>query len=516
MESYEKELNGVKINDIYSSLEFQSDFGMAKISFYTFKEKLIYENKYLLNTTIKELINDFYSKVPEKDLFEHLNKGKFYNKNDTTFYIKEDIYEKLNIDDKTVSDYLVNKIKDTTLILMEVEKLSCSNTNDTFKNYIKKFNIYVKYKSTYKHLSSNMEEYIINNTIFIGKPIINGLGYYIYKKNTSQLKVVNIEEETLSKVKINFFSSISAYCNANNFLYIYEGTNMMNSTFTSRFTRKSSCFFNNNKFIRINLINEEIQIISIKFPRRILHSMIFVPEKYIFVIGGQYKKEIKDVLIYKIKKDNYSYEKYPHLLPYELLEPSLIMINNKFLYAFENSKEKFKVVKCNISNISPFEDIKLKNEILIGQKFFGVIPKISKNRILFLGGQYLDSSNNISLKNYEFDFNTNELILTNINYKKFDFIEKTFIPIDKNNYMQITEFRQNNEYVPKIIIFGDKKKSIIDEEEEEKNKSKGKYFEEGFDSVESRNIKVFISNKSVQSEDSNSIVPSSSNDEIFV
>jgi hypothetical protein len=515
MESYEKELNGVKINDIYSSLEFQSDFGMAKISFYTFKEKLIYENKYLLNTTIKELINDFYSKVPEKDLFEHLNKGKFYNKNDTTFYIKEDIYEKLNIDDKTVSDYLVNKIKDTTLILMEVEKLSCSNTNDTFKNYIKKFNIYVKYKSTYKHLSSNMEEYIINNIIFIGKPIINGLGYYIYKKNTSQLKVVNIEEETLSKVKINFFSSISAYCNANNFLYIYEGTNMMNSTFTSRFTRKSSCFFNNNKFIRINLINEEIQIISIKFPRRILHSMIFVPEKYIFVIGGKYKKEIKDVLIYKIKKDNYSYEKYPHLLPYELLEPSLIMINNKFLYAFENSKEKFNVVKCNISNISPFEDIKLKNEILIGQKFFGVIPKISKNRILFLGGQYLDSSNNISLKNYEFDFNTNELILTNINYKKFDFIEKTFIPIDKNNYMQITEFRQNNEYLPKIIIFGDKKKSIIDEEEE-KSKSKGKYFEEGFDSVESRNIKVFISNKSVQSEDSNSIVPSSSNDEIFV
>ena len=182
MESYEKELNGVKINDIYSSLEFQSDFGMAKISFYTFKEKLIYENKYLLNTTIKELINDFYSKVPEKDLFEHLNKGKFYNKNDTTFYIKEDIYEKLNIDDKTVSDYLVNKIKDTTLILMEVEKLSCSNTNDTFKNYIKKFNIYVKYKSTYKHLSSNMEEYIINNIIFIGKPIINGLGYYIYNR----------------------------------------------------------------------------------------------------------------------------------------------------------------------------------------------------------------------------------------------------------------------------------------------------------------------------------------------
>jgi len=517
MDSFEKELNEVKINDIYSSLEFQNDFGMAKINFCTFKGGLIYGNKYLLNTTIKELISDFFSKVPEKDLFKYLNKGKFFNKNDISFYIKEDIYEKINIDDKTISDYLVNKIKDTALILMEMEKLSCSNTNDTIKNYIKKFNIYLKYKRTYKHLSSNMEEYIINNTIFIGKPIINGLGYYIYKKNTSQLKVVNIEE-SMKKIKINYFSSISAYCNANNYLYIYEGTNMMNNTFTSKFTRKSSCNFNNNKFIRINLINEEIQIVSIKFPRRILHSMIFIPEKYIFIIGGKYKKEIKDVLIYKIKKDNYSYEKYPHLLPYELLEPSLIMINNKFLYAFENSKEIFKVVKCNISNISPFEDIKLKNEQIIGQKFFGVIPKISKNRILFLGGQFLDSSNNMSLKNYEFDYNTNELILTNIDYKKFEFIEKTFIPLDKNNYMQITEFKINNEYIPKIIIFGDKNKSIKSDEEEEKKKSKGKFFEEGFDSVESKNIKVFISNKSIQSPDSNSnsIVPSSSNDELFV
>ena len=514
MDLKEKEFNEKKINEIHSSME---EKGKTKINFYTFKDILIYENKYKLNTTIKEVINDFYSKVPEQMLFDKLNKGKYFNKNEIMFFLKEEIYEKLNIDDKTISDYLINKIKDTTLMLLEVKKLNNSNSEETIKNYIKTFDIYIRYKNTYKHLSSDMEEYIINNTIFIGKPLINELGYYIYKKNTSQLKVVRILEEEMTNIKINFFSHISAYCNANNNLFIYEGTNISNNPFTSKLVKKSSIDFNNNKFIRINLINEEIKIISIKFPRRILHSMIFVPEKYIFIIGGKYKKELKDVLIYKIKKDNYSYEKYPHLLPYELLEPSLIMINNKFLYAFENSKEIFKVVKCNISNISPFEDIKLKNEQIIGQKFFGVIPKISKNRILFLGGQFLDSSNNMSLKNYEFDYNTNELILTNIDYKKFEFIEKTFIPLDKNNYMQITEFKINNEYIPKIIIFGDKNKSIKSEEEEKK-KSKGKFFEEGFDSVESKNIKVFISNKSIQSPDSNSnsIVPSSSNDELFV
>ena len=117
----------------------------------------------------------------------------------------------------------------------------------------------------------------------------------------------------------------------------------------------------------------------------------------------------------------------------------------------------------------------------------------------------------------KFNFSTNELISTEIDFENFDFIEKTFIPIEKNNYMQITEFKMNNEYIPKIIICGNKKQSVKLVEEEEKNKSKGKFFEEGFDSVESKNLKVFISNKSTQSiNNADSIVPSSNNDEIFV
>ena len=292
---------------------------MAKIIFFTFKEKLIYENKYLLTTSLKELISDFFSKISDDILFKNLNKGKFFNKKDITFYIKEDIYEKLNIDDRTISDYLVNTICDTTFLLMEADKLTNSNTEFTVKKNIKKLHIYLKYKYRYKHFSNNMEEYIINNILFIGKPIINELGYYIYKKNTSQLKLVKCSDEEISRTKINFFSRISAYCNANNYLFIYEGTNMTNNTFTSKFIRKSSVAWSNNKFIRINLINEEIKVISMKFPKRVLHSMIFIPEKYIFVIGGKYKKEIRDVIIYKIKEDNYTYEKYPHLLPCELL-----------------------------------------------------------------------------------------------------------------------------------------------------------------------------------------------------
>ena len=60
------------------------------------------------------------------------------------------------------------------------------------------------------------------------------------------------------------------------------------------------------------------------------------------------------------------------------------MANNKVLYAFENSKEKFNVVKYNIAEISSFEDIKIKNEIQIIQKFFEVVAKKNKNKIVFL------------------------------------------------------------------------------------------------------------------------------------
>ena len=178
MEPNEKDFNKKKMNEVYSSVEYPSDFGMVKIIFYTFKDFLIYENKYLLNTTIKELVEDFLSKVPDNIIFEYLNKGKYFNKNEIGFFLKDDIYEKLIVDDKTISDYLLYRIKDT-LMLMGVQKLSGSNRDNGNRNQIKKLYIYIKYKSTYKHLSSNMEEYIINNTLFIGKPIINELGYYI-------------------------------------------------------------------------------------------------------------------------------------------------------------------------------------------------------------------------------------------------------------------------------------------------------------------------------------------------
>ena len=70
----------------------------------------------------------------------------------------------------------------------------------------------------------------------------------------------------------------------------------------------------------------------------------------------------------------------------------------------------------------------------------------------------------------------------------------------------MSEFKINNEYIPKIIIYCKNKQSQISNEEDNKNSIKGNFLEEGFDSVQSKSLKVIISN---HSKNSNSIVQSS-------
>jgi hypothetical protein len=172
--------------------------------------------------------------------------------------------------------------------------------------------------------------------------------------------------------------------------------------------------------------------------------MIYIPSCYIFIIGG---KNTKEVLIYEIneKDKNTSYDKYPHQLEKALLEPSLISINNKFIYILENSTISLNIYRFNVKSVSPFEKINLgnKNSLNIEQKFFGVVK--NKNSILFLGGQMLTMDNIKGNKNcYEFNYETNKLVKSQIPFTPSNFIEKTFIPIGDEIYIQFTEYKKNN------------------------------------------------------------------------
>ena len=194
--------------------------------------------------------------------------------------------------------------------------------------------------------------------------------------------------------------------------------------------------------------------------------MIFIPKSYIFIIGG---KNAKEVLIYEIKEGNSEYEKYPNLLPRELLEPSLISVDNKYIYILENSTIFLNIYRVNILSVSPFEKIEIKeNNINMNQKFFGVVKK--RNSILFLGGQKLNmnfdkkeyNDNNENNYCFEYHFNDNTVTQSKKKFSTINFIEKTFIPIEQDVYMQLAEYKNDeNKAAIKIIQINRKEQDMI-------------------------------------------------------
>jgi len=404
------------------------NIGKVLASFYSFDDIFIFENQYHSEETIGEIIKDFLEKNSEEILKKKLN-IKYFNKNNLSFYVQKDEnkFEKIIYYNATISSIFYN-IQDTFHLL---------RSSSTAISNLMFLRIYIIYKRI--EIAEKSDEYIIKKTNLIGKPIFNTFKYYLYNKISKKLRIIKYSMEDIKKSGINCLSTIDSYCNVKNSLYIYQ-SNSKNSNFDN--------------FFKIDLLNNKISLISSKFPKRILKSMIYIPKYYIFIIGG---KNVKEVIKYNIKIDKENYKKYPYLLPYELIEPSLIFINSKYLYAFENSTLEFHILRADLNYISPFEDIKLANSkyIYMNQKFFGVVK--SNNSILFLGGQMINSNKEFINNCYEYDYIDDKLIISKRGFRSFDFVEKTFIPIDNELYMQIAEFKKLNKYEPKVVFFEGKK-----------------------------------------------------------
>jgi hypothetical protein len=405
---------------------------IAKIYFYSMDdEKLLFEGHYPFNNSLSIVIKDFILKQKNEENFTF------------SFYIKNDDSQEYLINENKLISFYITNLQDTVNLMEFGYGNNSINTTTIGSN--KHLKIFVKINQKF-NIPENIEEYIINNTQLIGKPAMNQLKYYVYHKIEKTLKTVHLSKRQIDEININFFSRKTSYCNAENKLFIYEGND-------ADINENNNNINYNSKFISINLKTKEVNLISSNFPQRLLHSMIFIPEKYIFIVGG---KKDKEVLIYTINKDNKIYEVYPNLLPYELFEPSLITVDNKYLYAFENSTFCMHILRTNFISESPFEEIEINNynSIQIDQKFFGLVRQ--KNNILLLGGQMINSSNkdlNVSKNIIEFNYKSNiirQSLKININLEIF---EKTFIPLGNFEYMQITEVKDKNEYKPKVIIF---------------------------------------------------------------
>ena len=431
------------------------DKDTVSIGFVTMEDKLIYLFQYSLNQSLNEIIDDFIQKNNENSLRQYFNFGENFNINNFSYYAKrEEKFEKINFSKgkEIVTSLSMENLEDTINIFSNKIFGSLCTSAMTNLDYLK---IYVKYEERFKNLVDNFEEYIIKSTHLIGKPQLNKTKYFLYNKFIKEIKIISCSKEEINDYKIKSFSFYDNYCNAKNFLFIYEGISDENIQFS--------------KFFNINLVKNKITLISAEFPRRYLHSMIFIPSSYIFIIGGN---KTREVLTYEIADENNSYDIYPYQLPKYLLEPSLISINNKYIYILENSKISFNIFKVDLLNISPFEEIEIKNSnnINMDQKFFGVVR--NKNSILFLGGQKLNmniKNNNLAKKFcFEFHYDSNKIVLSKREFSPIDFIEKTFIPLGDELFLQFAECKINNKRELKMVQFDGKEQEV---EKSESNNS---------------------------------------------
>ena len=323
-------------------------------------------------------------------------------------------------------------------------------------------------------IPKNIREYISNKTSLIGTLTFNNsslLGIFIYNITLNQ--IFSYEYPFHDYSELQFINHFSSFCNSNNSIYISGGENQNEG---------------NNNFVKIDLNeinqNELIynKLVSLNY-KRYWHSMIFIPEEYIIIVGdpGVKETEIYNLELNEIKVNG--------KLNYERCEPSLILVNNKYLYCicgfelnnnFVNTIEKCNLIKKEINweivnyQIKNEEDKKIeRNNLLVS--FFGV--SYVNDDIILIGDK---DNNKIINPNYLLKPNNKDIdIIVEYGFIESNntrlFPEKFFIPFNndesialpfKSGEPQILILNNNNGNIKEIIL---KENNEDIEENEESN-----------------------------------------------
>ena len=388
----------------------------------------------------------------------------------------------------------INIYNDYDLELKENQIIKNFDVNnkiiETIHPYIKNnLNEVININLIYKGLlipDNLIEAYVKDNNI-IGSPIFDNPDYFaiiVFNRLNNEIKLFYKEHKEHEFLLMNKFNSFTAYCNAKNHLYISGGDNETSIDLDNNNTNKSNksneindffCIdlttlnFNNNNNNHNNNINsdraniieetnndadnpnqndllidentytQDKNIISIKqlpnlLEPRTWHSMIYVPDKYIFIVGGSSESvEIYDIEKNTIMKDS--------TLNEPRNECTLCMVNNIYLYAFcgfyLHQTFNTTVERCNLRKRErKWDFVKFNKKENLGfiSSFFGV-SYYKNDNIILIGGDSIEGINKsyiIKVAENENDYDDiNEFFITD---KKFGvFRDKFFIPID-NNY----------------------------------------------------------------------------------
>ena len=311
-----------------------------------------------------------------------------------------------------------------------------------------------------------IQAYIDNNKI-IGNAIIDNpetFGIITYEANSNKISSYKYKSSDYSI--LNTFNNFTAYCNARNCLYFSGGENEQSNDLD-----KTSLKYNDFLYIDLSTLTEDklnVNELPNLIEARTWHSMIFVPNKYIFIIGGSNTRtvELYDIDEKKLTKDSELNE--------IRCESTLCLVNNTYLYAFFgfvlHQEYNKNIERCNLLKEKrkwEYVNYQVKEGINLKLSFFGV-TYFKENELLLIGGN--DNDNDEKRFDYHYTIAQNEDekdIITEydseLKENSIVFREKLFHPIAENKAINIPTIIGDN---IKIFIFESGKINVMKNQEQ--------------------------------------------------
>lgn len=386
------------------------------------KKKIIdiEQNEYnykLLDTLTNNIMKDKISSNCK--LFELLNRHNLRTNADFIIEFENNFkigYDRINDRfDDLIAEIFQNKVPDEI------------NMNYTFKG----LDIAEDIKREY--IDSNE---IIGSAILDNQELFTIITYERDKEKITPYYYKRKENEEL--IKFNLFT---AFCNAKGCLYFSGGENEQTYD-PDKTVAKYNDFF----CVDLTKLNENNNKILIKelpnlIEPRTWHSMIYIPNKYIFIVGGSNTKsvEIYNIETNELIKDSELNE--------TRSECTLCLVNNMYLYAFYGfliHQEYNKTIeRCNLlKEERKWEYVEYKSSIdetNFKISFFG-ISYYNNNDLLLIGG-----NDNGDEKYYNYIYKIGENgendeineFNSNLNDSNSVFRDKLFMPIAEDRAVNI-------------------------------------------------------------------------------
>ena len=370
------------------------------------------------NTNIKPKINKIKFLIKDSESNKDLLNSSF---NDNI--LLKEVFSEVNYD----------KNKDYDILDGNDQKLN-NKLEMKLKDIFTDSNINLKIKYNGLDIPENIKQLYAKDNTLIGSIILDNLEYL-------GIFIIDLSSETPLKYnysndkfpELRKFSLFSAICNAKNKLYISGGENQKDPTNTEILQD-----FYMIDLSKVNKGNIQMRQLPNLLEPRTWHSMIYIPNKYIFIVGGN---DNKNVELYNM--ENNTIQKDSELNEARS-ECTLCMVNDYYLYAFCGFllHQTFvnTIERCNLRRRNrkwKIVNYTLGNNINFNPSFFGV--GYLKDKIILIGGNenpeeknqnYIVTCGDNSKEDYIEEFNLSEKFI-NV------YREKLFIPINENTSINI-------------------------------------------------------------------------------